>query len=417
MGGGSGTADAGDARASGDTGGPDVQKSDSSLPSDTGSCKAATAAQAPSGVTPFRAIDGFVTREGSSLTLCGQPFSVFGTNLYYLQSYSVYEAGNLRTVADGLDDAVRMSLPVVRMWAYYDGAGSDSALIQTAPGKYSETALVGLDTAIAEAKKRGIRVILTLTDYWTGYGGLPQYATWAGATGANDFYANTTMQGYYKDYATMLSKRTNTVTGVAYVDEPAILAWEIANELRCEKCPISTMLSTIDTMSTFLKGLFPKQLIADGGEGFDDHIDNYATMSNEYVIRGDEGASYTSMVALPSLDMASYHYYPVDWGLTAVDADGQAWVDGHEAIAKAAGKVAYWGEFGYQKGATDAVRAPIYDTWLTAFYGATDNGALAMFWQLVPQSRGADDGFACILGRDPATVAVFEKYSVSRAPR
>ena len=140
-------------------------------------------------------------------------------------------------------------------------------------------------------------------------------------------------------------------------------------------------------------------------------------MSNNYVIRGDEGASYTSMVALPSLDMASYHYYPVDWGLTAVDADGQAWIDGHEAIAKAAGKVAYWGEFGYQKGATDAVRAPIYDKWLTSFYGATDSGALAMFWQLVPQSRGADDGFACILGRDPATVAVFEKYSVSRAPR
>lgn len=37
--------------------------------------------------------------------------------------------------------------------------------------------------------------------------------------------------------------------------------------------------------------------------------------------------------------------------------------------------------------------------------------------QLVPQSRGADDGFACILGRDPATVAVFEEYSQPRAPR
>ena len=125
---------------------------------------------------------------------------------------------------------------MVRMWAYYDGSGSDTALIQTAPGKYSETALVGLDTAIAEAKKRGIRLILTLTNYWADYGGLPQYAIWAGATGANDFYTNTTMQGYFKDYATMLSKRTNTVTGVAYMDEPTILAWEIANELRCEKC-------------------------------------------------------------------------------------------------------------------------------------------------------------------------------------
>ena len=358
-----------------------------------------------------------MTRNGSSLELCGQPFSAFGTNLYYLQSYAVYEAGRSGTMTDGLDDAVRMSLPVVRMWAYYDGSGSDTALIQTTPGKYSEPALVGLDTAIAEAKKRGIRVILTLTDYWTGYGGLPQYATWAGASGANDFYSNATMQGYYKDYATMLSQRTNTVTGVRYVDEPAILAWEIANELRCEKCPISTMLNTIGSLSTFLKGLFPKQLIGDGGEGFDDHPDSYATLSNEYPVRGDEGASYTSMVALSGIDMASYHYYPVDWGLTSIDSDSQAWIDGHQAIAKTAGKVAYWGEFGYQKGATDAVRAPIYDKWLTSFFGATDNGALAMFWQLVPASRGADDGFACILGRDPDTVAVFEKYSVSRALR
>jgi mannan endo-1,4-beta-mannosidase len=393
-----------------------VPKADGSPPADAGSCKTPTPAQAPSGATPFPAIDGFVTHNGSSLSLCGQPYRVFGTNLYYLQSYSVYEAGNLRTVADGLDDAVRMSLPVVRTWAYYDGSGSDTGIIQTAPGKYSETALVGLDRTVAEAKKRGIRLIMCLTDYWEGYGGLPTYAKWAGASGPNDFYTNATMQGYYKDYATMLSKRTNTVTGIPYVDEPTILAWELANEFRCEKCPVDRLLNTIDSLSTFLKGLFPKHLIADGGEGFDDHVDNYATMSNAYVIRGDEGASYTSMVNLPNLDMASYHYYPVDWGLTAVEADAKAWVDGHAAIAKAAGKVPYWGEFGYQKGATDAVRAPIYDKWLTDFYGA-DNGAFAMFWQLVPASRGADDGFACILGRDPATVAIFEKYAQPLVPR
>jgi len=414
-----GTSDAGGAPSpsdAGEGGRADASKADGSAPGDGGACKSTTPAQAPSGATPFPAIDGFVTRNGSALSLCGQRFRVFGTNLYYLQSYSVYESGNLRTVADGLDDAVRMSIPVVRTWAYYDGSGSDTGLIQTAPGKYSETALVGLDRTVAEAKKRGVRLIMCLTDYWEGYGGLPTFAKWAGASGPNDFYTNATMQGYYKDYATMLSKRTNTITGIPYVDEPTILAWELANEFRCEKCPTSTMLSAIDSLSTFLKGLFPKQLIADGGEGFDDHVDNYATMSNAYVVRGDEGASYTSMVALPNLDMASYHYYPVDWGLTAVEADGKAWIEGHGAIARAAGKVAYWGEFGYQKGAADAVRAPIYDKWLSTFYGA-DNGAMAMFWQLVPTSRGADDGFACILGRDPATVAIFEKYAQPLAPR
>jgi mannan endo-1,4-beta-mannosidase len=369
----------------------------------------------------LRAIDGFVTRDGSSLMLCGQPFQAMGTNIYYLQSYSVYEASKLTSVADGLDDAVRMSLPVVRMWAFNDG-GSDPAAIRTAPDKYNEKALVGLDTAIAEAKKRGIRVILALTNYWKDYGGLPTYATWAGGGAKDeDFYTNTTMQGYFKEYATMFANRTNTVTGVPYKDEPAIMAWEIANELRCKSCTDSSaLIKTIDELSKFLKGLFPKQLIADGGEGFDD-VPDYWTLSNKYVVRGDEHASFSKMVKLTALDMVSYHYYPAAWGMAdspsdTVNADAKNWVEGHAALAKAAGKVAYWGEFGFKTGTTDAIRAPLYDNWLTNFYGA-NKGALALFWQLIPQSRGADDGFACILGRDPATVTVFEKYSQPLALR
>lgn len=424
-GGSTGQSDAGNAD------GPDAQKTDGSPASDAGGCKASTPAQAPSGVTPFRAIEGFVTRNGSTLSLCGQPFQVLGANLYYLQSYSVYEAGNLRTVADGLDDAVRMSLPVVRTWAFNEGSTtSDTAVIRTAPGTYNEKALVGLDTAVAEAKKRGIRLILALTNYWADFGGLPRYAQWAGVsssatdlTAGQAFYTNATMQGYFKDYATMLSKRTNTVTGVPYRDEPAILAWEIANEFRCPTCGgSSTMLATIDALSKFLKSLFPNHLIADGGEGFDDTPSSWGTLSNNYPVSGFEGASYTGLVKLGAIDMASYHYYPSGWGMNITStatatSDGQTWIDGHQALAKAAGKVAYWGEFGLQAGASDAVRAPIYDSWLSTFFGANDNGPLAMFWQLVPASRGADDGYACILGRDPATVAVFEKYSVSRAPR
>ena len=391
--------------------------------SGTGNCGTPTKAQAPSGATPFRAIEGFVTRDGSSLSLCGQPFQAFGSNLYYVQSYAVYEAGNLRTVADGLDDAVRMSMPVMRIWAFNETPSGDDAVIRKTPNTYNEKGLVGLDTSIAEAKKRGIRVILVLTNYWKDYGGLPQYATWAGAKSADDFYSNTTMQGYFKDYATMFANRTNTVTGIAYKDEPAILAWEIANELRCPSCKDSTaLLDTIDSLSKFLKSLFPKHLIADGGEGMDDTPTNWNTLSNTYPVSGFERASFTGMVKLSALDMVSYHYYPADWGMAAsptetVNRDAQAWIDGHATLAKAAGKVAYWGEFGFKRGATDAERAPLYDNWLSTFYDTTHKGALALFWQLVPQSRGADDGFACILGRDTATGAAFEKYAQPLALR
>jgi hypothetical protein len=43
------------------------------------------------------------------------------------------------------------------------------------------------------------------------------------------FHSNTAMQGYFKEYATMLANRTNTVTGLPHKDEPAIMAWEASS--------------------------------------------------------------------------------------------------------------------------------------------------------------------------------------------
>jgi mannan endo-1,4-beta-mannosidase len=150
----------------------------------------------------------------------------------------------------------------------------------------------------------------------------------------------------------------------------------------------------------------------------DDDVTAYAGISNTYPASGFEGASYHGLVQIPELDMASYHFYPTDWGLTNPTTDGTIWVNAHQSIARAAGKVAYWGEFGYPKNATDAQRAPIYDAWLEAFFSATADGSAALFWQLIPASRsGGDDGYGVYAAKDTATVAAFEKYSAPRALR
>ena len=48
--------------------------------------------------------------------------------------------------------------------------------------------LQGLDYVIAQAATCGIRVILTLTNYWPDYGGPPTWAHWFNRSSIVEFY-------------------------------------------------------------------------------------------------------------------------------------------------------------------------------------------------------------------------------------
>src|SRR5439155_21724102 len=155
-------------------------------------------------------------------------------------------------------------------WAFTERpAAQDAASIQPAAGTYREEGLQALDQSIAEAKARGLRAIVTLVDNWSNYGGLDAYAQWAGKS-HDAFFTDAQVKGFWKAYAAMLLARVNTVTGVRYRDEPAILAWELGNEFRCQSCAgTHEMHDAVAELAAYLKSLRPSQLIADGGEGFD----------------------------------------------------------------------------------------------------------------------------------------------------
>jgi len=53
---------------------------------------------------------------------------------------------------------------------------------------YDEKVLVGLDFAINEASKRGIRVIPVFANYWAMYGGIDQYNTWSFEAGSGKHF-------------------------------------------------------------------------------------------------------------------------------------------------------------------------------------------------------------------------------------
>ena len=59
----------------------------------------------------------------------------------------------------------------------------------------------GLDYALDEARKRGLRVLLSLTDNWQPTGGADAFVRWSGtATTHEDFFSDPTCKQLYKDH-------------------------------------------------------------------------------------------------------------------------------------------------------------------------------------------------------------------------
>jgi mannan endo-1,4-beta-mannosidase len=367
------------------------------------------------GCPPLPPIAGFIGRaDGVLLTASATPFRGTGSNIYYLQQLLTYAQQDHderleATVGEVLDDMVCLSLPVARIWGFNDS--SDRSSIRTGPHEFHEAGLRGLDQAIWEAKRRGIRLIIPLVNNWTDYGGLPAYAAWAtkvdGIVHAHDeFFSDERLRQWWKDYVVLLANRVNTFTGVAYKDEPTILAWEVANELRCSSCGgVQRLVETVRELAGFLRQTFPRHLIADGGEGFDDDRGSYFGLSNDYPIRGDEGSSFSRLAALDELDLVSYHYYPKSYGLESA-RDTQLWIQRHQAIATVYGKVAYLGECGFV--APDAERALSYDAWLGHLF-EENAGPIGLMWQLLPDSRRPDE-FSVYPRRDRATAWILSRW-------
>lgn len=63
----------------------------------------------------------------------------------------------------------------------------------------------GLDFVIAEAKKNGIKVMLSLVNNYDNFGGKKQYVEWARSQGQSlssedDFFTNSLVKGFYKNH-------------------------------------------------------------------------------------------------------------------------------------------------------------------------------------------------------------------------
>ncbi len=154
------------------------------------------------------------------------------------------------------------------------------------PGKFDEQSFKTMDTLLAIANQKGIRVILPFVNNWQWMGGRPQYADFRGKN-QDDFWSDPQLIEDIKATINFVVSRKNTVTGVLYKDDKCIMCWETGNEL------YSTPEWTA-TICRYIKSLDQNHLIMDGYNAIDG-----IPMQEE---------SFTE----PSVDIVSTHHYESD---------------------------------------------------------------------------------------------------------
>jgi mannan endo-1,4-beta-mannosidase len=247
----------------------------------------------------------FITRSGSQLMLSGHPFRFAAANIHWLALDDTMTYPSQFRVNDAFDTAKEMGLTVVRSHNIGISTGCSNCL-EPSLGVFNQVAFAHDDYVIKAAADHGMRLILPLTDNWRyATGGKHTFTDWRGIADENQFYRNAQVISDFETYVSTLLNHVNSYTGVAYKNDPTIMAWETGNEL-------SPPTKWTQTISTYIKSIDAKHLVVDGRNGVDPHA-----------------------ASLANVDIVSYHYYPMDVGKLASDA----------AAAQNAGKAFFAGEY------------------------------------------------------------------------
>jgi len=242
-----------------------------------------------------------------------------------------------------------------------------------------ENGLARLDILIADAEQAGMRLILPLVNYWNDFGGMDRYVAWFGGRSRADFYRSPDSRAAYRSYVSQILERTNTVTGRRYIDEPAILAWELANEPRCETGDgIRVFLDWVREMSRWIKQKDPNHLVAVGDEGF------FANGSTE-LYNGIYGVDCEAILQIADIDFGTFHMYPQAWKQTDGIGFGFRWIEDHLLAGCKAGKPMILEEYGMTVGGKEGLasateRDSIYRKWLSSIY--EEGGAGDLAWMI-----------------------------------
>ncbi|KAL9461623.1 hypothetical protein AB3S75_004589 [Citrus x aurantiifolia] len=366
--------------------------------------------------------DGFIRTRGSHFLLNGNLYYANGFNAYWLM-YVASDPSQRSKVSTAFHEAASHGLTVARTWGFSDGGYRP---LQRSPGSYNEQMFKGLDFVIAEARKYGIKLILSLANNYDSFGGKKQYVNWARSQGQfltsdDDFFRNPVVKGYYKNLIKTVLNRYNTFTGIHYKDDPTIMAWELMNEPRCTSDPSGrTIQAWITEMASYVKSIDRNHLLEAGLEGFYGQSTPQRKRVNPNL---DIGTDFIANNLIPGIDFATVHSYPDQWLSSSNDRDQLSflnnWLDTHiqdaQHILRKPILLAEFGKSRKDPGYSTYQRDVMFNTVYYKIYSSAKRGGAAaggLFWQLLTEGMEAfRDGYEIVLSQSPSTANVITQQA------
>jgi mannan endo-1,4-beta-mannosidase len=311
-------------------------------------------------------VSPFIHVENGQFVRNGQAYYFVGTNFWYGAILgSTGQGGDRARLARELDYMKSIGIDNLRVLVGADGERGVPAKVeptlQIAPGVYNDTIFDGLDYLMAELGKRDMVAVLYMNNSWEWTGGYSVYLEWAGAGKApipavdgwepyrervEQYAQNDSAKAMFKRHVQHVVTRTNRYTGLKYIDDPALFAWQIGNEPRPfgEKNFPAFEAWVLDVAAQ-IKSLDPNHMVATGSEG-------------KWGCEGDV-AMCERIHADKNIDYLNFHLWPLNWkwisdstvceNLPVAKREAKAYIDLHAGMAARIGKPMVMEEFGFPR--------------------------------------------------------------------
>lgn len=245
-----------------------------------------------------------ITRKGDQLFEDDRPFRFFGLaapNIQQNESQLRIDFSNRFPdefeIRDCMSALSQLGSRATRTFSLSVYSPKDNGVPTYITGRrtYNEEAFRCLDRVIALSHEYDVRLIIPFiaSQSFGGIRGVDEFAALSGKSGG-EFWTDPQVKEDFKHFLSFILNRKNTINGIVYKDDPAILCWQLGNEfgsycgdrkLDCEKWKSHILKWSLE-MSAYIKQQDPNHLIMEAG-----------------------GADREEFIRAPNIDLISDHLY------------------------------------------------------------------------------------------------------------